>query len=222
MESQTQTRERLLESGKRIFLRDGYVRTSVDKVAEEAGYSKGAVYSNFDGKEALFLELLQRKFAMDLGGLQSLLDHFQNVDDLLAAVRRYYETNAEVLDFALVSAEFLTQIGRGSAFAVACAELYSKQRVAIAALVAALFERSHKIPPAPVEELATALIALTMGLAVQRGANKEAVSPGLWGQAIEIHLRGLLALGGTHGGRTAPRARKAVRPKGSSCQPKKR
>ena len=41
-----------------MFLRDGYAATSLEKVAEEAGFSKGAVYSNFDGKDALCLAVL--------------------------------------------------------------------------------------------------------------------------------------------------------------------
>jgi AcrR family transcriptional regulator len=38
-----------------LFLRDGYAATSLEKVADEAGYSKGAVYSNFWNKDELCL-----------------------------------------------------------------------------------------------------------------------------------------------------------------------
>jgi AcrR family transcriptional regulator len=191
-ESQAQTRERLLESAKRIFLREGYVRASLDKVAEEAGYSKGAVYSNFDGKEALFLELLRRKFSTELESLRQLLDRHSDPREILSALRAYYEHNAEVLDFTLVSAEFLTQVGRGSAFAADYAALYGDQRRAIAELITVLFERSRRPLPAPAGELSAALVALTFGLAVQRGADKEAVTPALWGRAIDLYLQALL------------------------------
>ena len=52
-ERQAQTRERLIEVAREMFLSDGYAATSLDKVAVRAGFSKGAVYSNFAGKEQL-------------------------------------------------------------------------------------------------------------------------------------------------------------------------
>jgi AcrR family transcriptional regulator len=58
--SQMQTRERLLVAARQVFARLGYGGASVDMIAAEAGYSKGAVYSNFASKDAIFFELLDR------------------------------------------------------------------------------------------------------------------------------------------------------------------
>ena len=58
-EAQAETRRELLRAASRLFLRDGFVATSLADVAEEAGVTKGAVYSNFASKEDLFLALLQ-------------------------------------------------------------------------------------------------------------------------------------------------------------------
>jgi len=57
-ESQAQTRDRLVAKAREMFLRDGYASTSLERVAEEAGFSKGAVYSNFGGKDDLCLAVL--------------------------------------------------------------------------------------------------------------------------------------------------------------------
>ena len=59
-ESKTRTRAELLHAANRLFLRDGFVAASLGAIAEEAGLTKGAVYSNFDSKEELFLELLEQ------------------------------------------------------------------------------------------------------------------------------------------------------------------
>ncbi len=193
-ESQAQTRERLLDAAKRVFLKDGYIRASVDKVADEAGYSKGAIYSNFDGKEALFLELLKRKFKDNLENVRGVLERVEGMDALLKAVRSFYESNAEILEFSLVTVEFLTQVGRGSPYVGACAALYAEQREAMAELIGALFARSGVAPPVSPVELATTLIGLTMGLAVQRGIDEKSVSSSLWAGSMELCLRGLLAL----------------------------
>lgn len=58
-ESKARTREELIRAANRLFLRNGYVATSLANIAEEAALTKGAVYSNFESKEDLFLALLQ-------------------------------------------------------------------------------------------------------------------------------------------------------------------
>ncbi|HWV26257.1 MAG TPA: TetR/AcrR family transcriptional regulator, partial [Aeromicrobium sp.] len=55
---QAKTRRRLVDVAREMFLADGYAATSLDKVAERAGFSKGAVYSNFSGKEELCMAVL--------------------------------------------------------------------------------------------------------------------------------------------------------------------
>jgi AcrR family transcriptional regulator len=58
-EAQDTTRRSLLRAAGRLFLRNGFVATSLADIAEEAGVTKGAVYSNFASKEDLFLALLR-------------------------------------------------------------------------------------------------------------------------------------------------------------------
>ncbi|SAK93919.1 TetR family regulatory protein [Caballeronia catudaia] len=55
-----QTRERLLDAAQRMFVRKGFAATSVDDISDEAGYTRGAFYSNFDSKSEVLIELLQR------------------------------------------------------------------------------------------------------------------------------------------------------------------
>src|SRR5437762_11255550 len=57
-ERKAQTREELLEAAARVFARKGYRAASVDDVSAEAGYTKGAFYSNFESKEDIFATLV--------------------------------------------------------------------------------------------------------------------------------------------------------------------
>ena len=59
-EKKAETRERLLGAGERIAVRDGFAKLSLDRVAEAAGLTKGAVYSNFSSKEEFLLEVAMR------------------------------------------------------------------------------------------------------------------------------------------------------------------
>ena len=57
-EARLETRDAILSAARRLFAERGYRGASLDEIAEVAGFSKGAVYSNWPSKEALFLELL--------------------------------------------------------------------------------------------------------------------------------------------------------------------
>lgn len=55
-----QTRERLLDAARQMFVEKGVVATSVEDIAGMAGYTRGAFYSNFQCKQELLVELLRR------------------------------------------------------------------------------------------------------------------------------------------------------------------
>jgi AcrR family transcriptional regulator len=61
MERREKTRQDLLSAAETCFVTRGFHATSVDEVAERAGYTKGAVYSNFASKEDLFFGVYQRR-----------------------------------------------------------------------------------------------------------------------------------------------------------------
>lgn len=71
--SQEQTRQRLLDAAVELFLEKGFAGASVEEIAERAGYSKGAVYSNFASKEDLALAVLDRRYNQQLEVLTTLI-----------------------------------------------------------------------------------------------------------------------------------------------------
>jgi AcrR family transcriptional regulator len=60
-ERREQTRQELLSAAEACFASQGFHASSVDQVAERAGYTKGAVYSNFASKEDLFFAVYERR-----------------------------------------------------------------------------------------------------------------------------------------------------------------
>jgi len=78
-ESQAQTRSQLVATAKQMFFTDGYHPTSLEKVADAAGYSKGAVYSNFRNKDELCVAVLDEMRA----------DRFTEVLDVVAKPDRF-------------------------------------------------------------------------------------------------------------------------------------
>ncbi|MCB0977728.1 MAG: TetR/AcrR family transcriptional regulator [Acidimicrobiales bacterium] len=72
--SQAETRSRLLQVAEEILAEQGYQRASLEKIAERAGFTKGAVYSNFASKEDLTLAVLDSHFADFLNDLERRLN----------------------------------------------------------------------------------------------------------------------------------------------------
>ncbi len=60
-ERKSQTRERLIDAAAVVFAQRGFEAASLDEVAAAAGYTKGAVYSNFASKTDLFIALIERR-----------------------------------------------------------------------------------------------------------------------------------------------------------------
>jgi len=85
-ESQALTRSKLLASALRLFARDGYAAASVDRIAEDAGFSKGAFYSNFDGKEQIYLEVLESYGEANLARLLKAVDQAETPEQVIDAV----------------------------------------------------------------------------------------------------------------------------------------
>lgn len=191
-ETKRRTREHLLASARQIFAKRGFAGASVDEIAEHAGYSKGAVYSNFESKEALFLELLRDRMADEIADLQQALKESRSFQEVLAALKMRYSTLETQVTWCLLSSEFQLQAGRNPEFADAFADLYRNQRKAVAKLVTLVAEKAGAKPTWSADKIATSLMALTHGIALQRAADPKSVRADTAGQALQLFLGAVL------------------------------
>src|SRR5437899_355118 len=83
-----QTRSEILEAARAVFLRRGFHAASLDEIAEEAGYTKGAVYSSFESKDELFLGVLDRHFMRRMRRYTDAALDEHTLDDAYRAVAR--------------------------------------------------------------------------------------------------------------------------------------
>lgn len=67
-----QKQQQILQGAIRVFLQEGYARTSMDRVSAEAGVSKQTIYSHFRDKEGLFKALMER---LTVACFQSIFAH---------------------------------------------------------------------------------------------------------------------------------------------------
>lgn len=184
------TREEILDAASTVFAQRGYHGASLDEVADAAGYTKGAVYSNFDSKEDLFLEVADRHMS-EL--INALLDTFQSAppgERLIALYERVRELSYMQDEFALISMEFRLYSRRHPD---ARDKLASRDASRLDALARALDQHFREIGVQPAMEpghMARAVWALADGLNLQRATNPEAVPEWLPESALFMFLRG--------------------------------
>ena len=165
-ESHAQTRERLIATAHRLFLTDGYNATSLTAVADEAGFTKGAVYSNFATKHELGLavvDLLHEERATSLAESMAAAD---SVAGVLAAFERWAEQHIGDVGWTAMEVELATSTrmipGVGQELAARRRELTS--------MLGAMLEHRLPVPP---EDAAVQLLAMGIGLGVQRAFDPE-------------------------------------------------
>ncbi|HRE62119.1 MAG TPA: TetR/AcrR family transcriptional regulator [Micropepsaceae bacterium] len=165
-EQQAQTRERLLAAAERVFARHGYEGASIDLISAEAGYSKGAIYSNFESKEAIFLALTGLYMARSMADLEKALDV---APDQLADALNQWLTNFQTdNDCLLLVTELQLQARRNPTFAASYYRLQEEQTRTLANNLKRYCKASGTAMPVNAMDLAGALIAITHGLALQR------------------------------------------------------
>src|ERR1700754_5282950 len=101
-QSQAATREKLLAAARVNFARDGYSATSIDRIADEAGFSKGAVYSNFRSKEDLFLAVLASPSQVDLPDLLAAIDSARGPAEIIDVLADWADGQARETGLALL------------------------------------------------------------------------------------------------------------------------
>ncbi|WIB25763.1 TetR/AcrR family transcriptional regulator [Curtobacterium sp. MCSS17_015] len=99
----SEVRERLLTAGARVFAEQGVHEARLDDVAAAAGFSKGAVYSNFSSKEDLVAHVMQRATNLVLRSLQELVRVDIEAVDVGDAVRAAFGRHDQSAQFALLS-----------------------------------------------------------------------------------------------------------------------
>jgi TetR/AcrR family transcriptional regulator, transcriptional repressor of aconitase len=187
-ESRLETRTRLLDSAAQLFASGGYEGASVDLIAESAGYSKGAFYSNFESKEAIFLELLDAHKRREIDALAQLLAQDVPASELVSLIRNSESSRVSDFDFGLLSAEFQLQACRDKTFAKTYTKLHRTHVDTMAGLITKLFAKLDRTPPTTPKDLADIIMALTTGLSLQRTSVQGPLRKGFLTAAILLVL----------------------------------
>lgn len=202
-EARERTREQLLEAAARVIARKGYAGASVEEIAESAGYSTGALYSNFSGKEQLFLELMRakraRRITKQAAAIAQLLEEDPpETEDLFAELQRKLDkADRKSPESAALQAEFWLYAVRNPEAMQAVAERTDQRIDMLTPLVTRATQRYAADPGIPPEAVTRIILALYQGLARHRRIDPGAVPADLLTHALRWLFAGMPPANGT-------------------------
>jgi AcrR family transcriptional regulator len=174
-ERKERTRADLVAAARRVFERHGFHRASLEQIADEAGYTKGAVYSNFAGKDELFLAVLDEHIAERVPVYEEIVLGQETFEGAARAIARHLvRLGEEDPAWTPLLVEFWTHASHHEALRRAVAERHDRQLRAVAALMDEVAARHGIAFGVPTPEFVRGSSALARGMGLER-----LVEPGL-------------------------------------------
>ncbi|MEC3608627.1 TetR/AcrR family transcriptional regulator [Bacillus glycinifermentans] len=188
-ERKEETRQMLLNSAVEIFSELGFHGASVEKIAEHAGFSKGAVYSNFKSKEELFLALLEQQMNLHVNNIDKIIDQQDSLSHFIEAMNQHFvSVTNENHKWIILNTEFLLHAMRNEPVRSkwSCMIMESVDRIS-KSVAKLMSKESHNSTLFP-EEIAWTIFSLENGLAIFNFINEKKVPTNLYGKALKDML----------------------------------
>ena len=184
----------MLAAAARVIASRGFHGASVEAIAQDAGLSTGAIYSNFRGKEDLFLSLYEERIERRRVELRSAVEQAGGGQaGLAAAGANVAEAFASEREWFLLYFEFALHAARDPAFARRFRKVRQAGLRELRGGLSDGLEHAGLEPTLPVDQLARGLRALSHGLALDRLVGDGRGSDALFGRIAELIFRGLAA-----------------------------
>lgn len=185
-QSKAATREKLLDAAARVFAAQGFNGASVEEIAAEAGYSTGALYSNFDGKEDLFLSLLDREVARHVSEVEEAARRGTISERARGGAQQWMSIVGREPSLLMLFAEFWAYAARDPRVRDRVAAQFARVRGMLTRVIADGAREFDLELLLPAEQIALAVDALADGIARQKLADPEAVPDNLMGNVLSL------------------------------------
>ena len=163
-DSREQTTQRLLDAAQKLIARKGLDAASVENIAEAAGYSRGAFYSNFKSKDDLFIELLRRDHLKSLAQFDELRASDLPVDQMQLRTRDIYSHMFRDNESFMNWTEARMVAARDARFRAKLDALMAEKRAQIASFIGYFYQRVGVTPPMSTEKMAMGFMSLAEGV----------------------------------------------------------
>ena len=174
-ESRLQTRVKLIESAERAFVRVGFDAASVEQISAEAGFSRGAFYSNFESKDELFLELLDKRRGETQNELDTIFREKKHAKGRFAAAREWYANQSQERTWTVIKTEFSLRALRKRALRKRLSALWQQELETYTALLDQYFLEAGLTSTESPRTIAVSLLATAQGLGMLSLLNSDSV-----------------------------------------------
>jgi AcrR family transcriptional regulator len=183
-----EVRRRLLDAALAVFAEHGFDTANLDQIAETAGLTKGAIYSNFTGKDDLFYVMMAEQVLARVESIRTALAvstaEIRNPQDLREIGGLLTEAFTEQREWRMVFLDFWRRAVRDDDVR---ARFIAHRRTLRDAIAASVEEFLGGTPPAgdfTVDDVVTVVLALSNGLAIEQYVDPSTVSADLFGRVL--------------------------------------
>jgi AcrR family transcriptional regulator len=188
------TREQLLIAAQEVFEERGYADSSLEEIAERAGFTRKAVYSNFSGKAALLLEIVERRFQSHVDQVESILGQGtaeRQATDLGSVFSRYFGRERA---WEQLFHEFCSVASRDEEVGARFRARFRESKRAIARLVEEELKGRGVELTLPTERFVRGVFALFSGISLETLIDPEETDEALFGEMIGLIGAGAMKL----------------------------
>lgn len=187
-ERKEETRAELVAAATKVFVERGFHAASLEQVAREAGYTTGAIYWHFGGKDELFLAVFEAYALTRVSELTELhdLDSVGLAERARALADQWMARLATDPTFVVVALEFFVHSLRTPHLREAFAARQAAVRLAVGRMLEQDAREAGVELPMPVQDLATVMRELGVGLALAKLADPDAVPDRLYGDFVQV------------------------------------
>jgi AcrR family transcriptional regulator len=168
VERQARTRAELIDAAERLFSAQGFDRTSLHAVADAAGYTKGAVYSNFASKEDLFFAVYERRVERYLERAARLIAEHGPAEGMRRVAADVVSRQGDGDGWLTVFLEFWTHVLRHPEHRARFAEVHGRAVAPLAVNLERVAADRGVALPLPADGMAVAIFAMQTGLSLER------------------------------------------------------
>jgi AcrR family transcriptional regulator len=192
-ETQALTRDRLRSAAQAEFAARGIAGSSLDRIAEAAGYTRGAFHRNYRNKHDLLLELVAEVHATEIRFWRTVVEQSGDADRLFEQLRERFDRYTKRRDIWMLGAELRLEAERNAQFG-AHYHRYAEQMIAeLGEIIAVLGDKFGKGPVPHPDVLAVLVrsVGLGLGIDTREGRVSNGSSPG---EVMILFLKRMLGL----------------------------
>jgi AcrR family transcriptional regulator len=188
VEQTERNRSLVLSAARRVFMERGYHGATLEQIAEEAGFSKGVVYSQFESKADLFLALLEKRIDERAAENEQLVDGLAGESALAALLDHFVKRSQATPEWGLLLSEFRVHAARNPELGRRYAAAHARTVERLGKVLETVYTRAGETPPFPPRQMAELVLAIGVGAELEQAANPDA----LQGRFVADLLRRML------------------------------